>query len=134
MCFGWLNSPYFFNVLMKDVMGQVRSGRFEEKVFGPPTPITIWVDDYLAFVEGVEDGLKKQQMIETIAEFNGVPLHPDKGERYPVKRLERHLGHGIDLEKGWIFTPTATLQRMKSTAKQILRSLCRHQRWIYQFR
>ena len=130
MCFGWLNSPYFFNVLMKDVMGQVRSGRFEEKVFGPPTPITIWVDDYLAFVEGVEDGLKKQQMIETIAEFNGVPLHPDKGERYPVKRLERHLGHGIDLEKGWIFTPTATLQRLKSTANQILRSLCRHQRWI----
>lgn len=143
MCFGWTNSPYYFNVVMKDVMGQVRSGqfesdvvgkvrsgKFERKKFGPPTPITIWVDDYLALTEGEADGDRRQKMIEEIFKFNGVPLHPTKGHRRAVQRIEKHLGTGVDLKQGHFFTPITTMAQMRRGAKQILRSLARHHRWI----
>ena len=44
--------------------------------------------------------------------------------------MEKQLGTTVDVERGLFLTPPTTMRALRQTAKQILRSAARNQRWV----
>lgn len=124
--FGYKLSPYLWTRICAKPVAEMRA----------TMPTVIWLDDGLNLHTSWAQGKKDQVEIERILVhwLGEGARHPTKGEGWdesgPVEYVERCLGTSVDLKRGLFLTPGPTVKKIQNTAKQILRSLCRHQRWV----
>jgi len=129
---GYKLSPLIWTAVMKRPVAAIRSGPYGR----PGIPTVVWLDDLLHLHKSNAEGRLDQVAIDRVLvdHFGEGARHPKKGEGWgpegPVTFVKKQLGTAIDLERGLFLTTKTTAAQLKRTAKQILRSLTKHARWI----
>ena len=132
--FGYTNSPYVWTRVMRVAQRALNSNP-ESK--GGAAPALVWLDDGINLCTDTEDARRQQQVVDRVLEehFGPGARHPEKGEGWDAQQpgvsvVEKQLGTTVDVERGLFLTPPTTMRALRKTAKQILRSAARNQRWV----
>lgn len=130
--FGYTNSPFVWTRVMRVAQRALNTNPVEK---GGPAPALVWLDDGINICTGEADARRQQQVVDQVMtdHFGPGSRHPDKGEGWQtggVAVVERQLGTTVDMERGLFLTPPSTMRALRTTAKAILRSAARHQRWV----